>query len=463
MDLRKVKVGTLLSVGIVAIIGLMISATIYSNYLTNNAQNIIEKSTSRIFDVLTIQRDTEELFSALSELVVIEEQEELNIARENIKRLFDRAKNTVRVGREKEIFSESDSAKANEIFDDVLIISSRIISLKEKTISQGEEQYENDQASYNGGTKLDVQFDNLRDIRFEMLGVVNEIIIRSDEEFRDAMDLVQIAQAVTWIVVGVSLALAVLLAYFLVRSAKKIFDLKNEFINIIAHDLRNPVTAIIGYLELITTTKDKSATDLNENLQAIEVSAQKLRNQINNLLEVGRTEAGHIKLNLEPVRVYDVINESITRAKALAETSGMKVIDEKTVGENVYVLADRSKLSDVLDNLISNAIKYNKKNGTVTISTQDTGEMFSISVADTGLGIQEDQKHKIFKKYSRLDSDGGKFVGGTGLGLYTVKLSMNKMNGTVTFESKDGVGTKFTISFKKVSNNSNTKQPQDTQ
>jgi len=461
IDFRRLGIGTLLSVGIVSIIGLMISASFYSTYLSNKAQTIIRISTARIFDVLTIQRDTEELFSALSDLTVIEEQEELDAARENVKRLFARAKNTIHEGREKQIFSEVDSTKANEIFDEVSVVSTRIFSLKEESIVQGDEQDENEQTFYKGGTKLDVQFDNLRNIRYEMQGVVSDIIIRSDEEFRDAMDLVQKAQIVTWVVVGISLGLALMLGFFLVRSVKNVFDLKNEFVNIIAHDLRNPVTAIIGYLELVTLNENKRISEIHEDIQALVASAHKLRSQINNLLEVGRTEAGRIKLNLEVVQPFEVIEESLMRAKALAEISEIKIIHKKTVEKNVYVLADRGKLSDVIDNLISNAIKYNKKNGTVTLSTQSVSEEFSISVADTGHGIPEDQKEKIFKKYSRLEKDEKKAVRGTGLGLYTVKLSMDKMKGTVEFESKENEGTTFTISLKKVDKNYKSKKVQD--
>lgn len=450
MDLRKAKIGTLLSMGIIAIIGLMITASIYSNYLSNSAQNIIRNSTTRIFDVLTIQRDVEELFSALDELVLIQDKQELKVESENINALLQRAQNTVREGGENEIFKITEVERAEEILNDATGVIEHAIELKENSIDQriGVDNDFSD-TEIEDANRLNTQFIMLRNIRFDMLEVVNNIINQSDEEFRNAMDLVHRAQMLTWIVISISVVLASLLAFFLIRSAKKIYDLKNEFVNIIAHDLRNPVTAINGYLDIITTGKEPSKNELNESLQAITVSAQKLTIQINNLLEVGRTEAGHIKLNLEAVQPFDVIKESIVRAKALAETSGIKINYVKTNEKDIFVSADRSKLSDVLDNLISNAIKYNKKNGTVTISTEDKGELFSISVSDTGSGIPEEQKHKIFKKYTRLGTDENKKVGGTGLGLYTVKLSMDKMKGTVMFESKENVGTKFIISLKK--------------
>ncbi|MFC1654146.1 sensor histidine kinase [Patescibacteria group bacterium] len=449
MDLRRAKIGTLLTIGIVAITGLMISVTVYSSYLTSNAQNIIRNSTTRIFDVLTIQRDIEELFSGIDDLEVIQDQEQLEFKTQNVNKLFVRAQETIKKAHEKKIFSDEETSRANEILNKVTTTSSKAVDLKEESLER--ESEEKEQKFYQGVSNIGFQFNKLRNIRFEMSGLVNEIIIRSDEEFRNAMDMVHRAQILTWIIIGVSLILAVFLAFFLIKSAKKIYELKNEFVNIIAHDLRNPVAAIIGSLDLISSEKNKTKTELGEYLQAVEVSAQKLRSQINNLLEVGRTEAGHVKIKIEPVMPFEVIEESVLRAKALSETMEMKIIDKKTDGKNVYVLADRSKLSDVLDNLISNAIKYNKKNGSVTISTQEDEGIFKISVTDTGHGIPEDQKHKIFKKYSRLqrDTEGG--VGGTGLGLYTVKLSMDKMGGAVSFDTKEGEGTTFTVSLKKTS------------
>ncbi|MFC1710995.1 sensor histidine kinase [Patescibacteria group bacterium] len=448
MDLQKIKFGTLLGIGIAGIVGLMVLATTYLNYLSNSTQNIIESSTSRIFDVLTIQRDTEELFSALDDVVVIQDQHRLVNVKDRVSSLFERAYKTIDDGREKQIFIESEAIQAREILNNTSDISSRIFNLKEDLISRGV-----DKGDRFGEEAKDLssQFNRLRSTRHEMLGLVHQVIIRSDDEFRGAMDLVQKSQIITWVVVGASLALALFLGYFIVRFAKRVYDIKNEIIYVIAHDLRNPVTAILGHLDLIMTGKDMNREDKQESLQAIEISTQKLRTQINNMLEVGRTESGFVKLNLEPIRAVDVIEESVLRAKALAEMKEMKINYEKTVGKDVYVLADREKLSGVLDNLISNALKYNREKGLVTITTKDVREIFSILVTDTGHGIPDDQKKELFKKYSRLDTKSGKGIGGTGLGLFTSKLSMEKMKGTIKFESTVNQGTTFTVSLKKIS------------
>ena len=450
MDLEKVKVGTLLGVGIAGIVGLMVVTTTYLSYLSTSTQDIIESSTTRIFDVLTIQRDTDELFSKLEDVRIMQTQDEITAARDEYGALLERAKKTIERGEEEEIFVEAEVMQAEKVFEDVSDLAERIFAMKEETIGQrtksdtGFEGFDNREA-----VELGREFENIRHVGFEMSALVQNVIIRSDGEFEGAMDLVQRSQIITWVVVGVSVVLALVLGYFIVRFAKRAYDIKNEFIYVISHDLRNPVVAILGYIQLITTTKNLSREQMRESLQAIEVSAQRLRTQIANMLEVGRTDTGFVKLNLDSVQAAQVIEESVMRAKALAEVNGMKIGYEKPAGKEVYVLADKSKLSDVLDNLISNALKYNREKGVVTISTEDAGELFRVSVADTGYGIAEDQRDKLFKKYSRLQAKSEKGVGGTGLGLYTAKLSMEKMEGTISFESVVDKGTIFTVSLKK--------------
>lgn len=440
-DFKRLKVGTLLSVGVLLIIGLMILATVYSNFLTTNAQSIISKSTTRIFDVLEIQRDTGELFSAMEDVVVYQDQKRLEEARTNINSLNKRAEETINKAGDKKVFNKSELERAQSTLVKANEVTERIIKTKIMSLNLSEESAGSDR-NYDTGEQLT----QIRSLGFEMDGIFDDIRKRSDEEYRGAMNTVQKAQYITWFVIGISITLSGFLAIFLVRSVKSIFDLKNEFVNIIAHDLRNPVTAINGYIQIIGD-KLKNEKGLEEDLQAINVSALKLGYQINNLLEVGRTEAGRTKLNLESLDPFEVIKESVTRAKALADISGIKISYKKESGK-IYILADRSKLSDVLDNLISNAIKYNKKNGVVSITTKETDGMFNISVADSGQGIPKDQQKNIFKKYSRAGAEKKK-IPGTGLGLYASKISMDQMKGSITFISKENEGTTFTATFRK--------------
>jgi signal transduction histidine kinase len=404
-----------------------------------------------MFDVFTIQHKIEDLFSNLETLDVVIEIDDLEKSEKSVKSKIASSRQTTEESKQKDVFNSEELERIEDLIEDAENTANDIFRLKRKIINKGLEWDEFGISISTKDTKdLKDQFEVVRYLQFEIKEVVGRVVERSNIEFRQAMRIVERALILTWLIIGLSLVLAVILAYNLVKSVKKIYDLKNEFVNIIAHDLRNPVTAIRGYVELITTDgKHQSKSKLNENLQAINVSVHKLSIQINNLLEVGRSDAGRLKINIESINPFEVINESTLRAKALAEISGIKILKEKAENEKLFISADRSKLSDVLDNLISNAIKYNRQNGTVTVSSRETTDMFSISVTDTGQGIPENQRDKIFKKYSRLDTEKEKKVRGTGLGLYTVKLAMDQMGGSATFETEVDKGTTFTVTFKK--------------
>ena len=247
MDLRGVKVGTLLGGGIALIIVVMISTTIYSNYLSEGAQRIIENSSRRTFDALTIKRDADEFFAALDETVVLIRDYELDNALNRTFSAFNRVQTTLDESREKGIFTEKELGRAERILAESNSIAVRYFKLKRELIDQGTDRGRTFEGGYSSkSVELSDQFDMLTAKKYEMLGVVTNVIFRSDKEAAAAMSLVRKSQVVSWVVLGFSLVLALVLAFYLVRSTKKIFDLKNEFINIIAHDLRNPVTAILA-------------------------------------------------------------------------------------------------------------------------------------------------------------------------------------------------------------------------
>jgi|GEM_PF-3013899 signal transduction histidine kinase len=450
MNLQRLKIGTLLGGGMVLIIGVMISTTIFSNYLSNSAQEIIRESTTKSFNAINVQNESERFFSSLDETIVILKEGELNIAQKRSEGLLNGLRTTLQQSKDEQVFSEDDLQRAETVLVDLQDISKNYFSLKREMIREGTARGRTFEGGYSTKSReLSDWFDKLANQKYAMLGIVANVIMNADEESQKALSLVRWSQIVSWVVVGISLVLAITLAFFLIRSAKKILDLKNEFINIIAHDLRNPVTAILGYLDIIQTGKDMKLVDVKKQLKIVEVAAHRLRGQINNLLVVGRSEAGYVKVEIEPVEVAGLLQESVIRAMAFADTKGMKIVYDKPVSAGIYILADKHKFSDVIDNLISNAIKYNKKEGLVTITSRAEGDNFNISVTDTGYGIPEDKKDKMFKKYSRLDSSSKERVGGTGLGLYTAKMSMEQMKGTITFTTKVNEGTTFTVSFQK--------------
>ena len=223
---------------------------------------------------------------------------------------------------------------------------------------------------------------------------------------------------------------------------KELLRIKDEFVFIATHDLRTPVTAIKGFVRLIEQDKSKLPNDVLEDFEAISQSSDRLNQLVNDLLQVARSDSGTITVDVEPVDVVGLIKKTEKQASLAAKEKGVKVETEFD-HKNKMVMADSEKLAEVMENLISNAIKYNKDNGKVTIETAKEESSLLITVADTGLGIPKDKQAEIFTKFFRAHQAGTENVTGTGLGLFVVRMLVEKMRGTIDFKSEDGKGTTF--------------------
>jgi signal transduction histidine kinase len=232
-----------------------------------------------------------------------------------------------------------------------------------------------------------------------------------------------------------------------VAKAKELVKLKDEFVFIASHDLRTPVTAIRGFVEMIKDRKEPMSAAAQEDFREVEIASERLNQLINDLLEVARSESGTIKVATLPVSSACVIENAVSLAVPQAETKGIKIVT-KLAEDTKMVLADSVKLAEVVENLISNGIKYNKEGGTLTITSSVVpGNMASFSFADTGYGISKDKQEKVFQKFYRARQEGTEDVQGTGLGLFLVRMLIEKMNGEIAFESKEGVGSTFTFTL----------------
>jgi len=226
------------------------------------------------------------------------------------------------------------------------------------------------------------------------------------------------------------------------EKAQEVIKLKDEFVFIATHDLRTPVTAIKGFVDLSKDKIEVAQGDLKENFEAISESTERLEQLVDDLLEVARSESGTIKIEVAPVNFDEVAEASIKEIEYTASKRNIKVAYTPSAN-GLKVLANHEKLQEIMENLISNAVKYNKDGGSVTVLSRIENDNLIVEVTDTGFGIPNELHPKVFQKFFRARIEGTEGVTGTGLGLFVVRMLIEKMHGQIEFESQSGVGTTF--------------------
>lgn len=236
---------------------------------------------------------------------------------------------------------------------------------------------------------------------------------------------------------------------FQVEQLRQLDKLKDEFVFIIAHELRSPITAIRGYLELITTDpKIKIDPALKNLLLKSFTTGSKIASIIALLLEVARIETDKIRFYLQRIDLREAVDFALHDLRHQIE---QKEIDLTiNIPKESLVLLDKERLEEILTILIENATAFTPEFGKILISTQATEKHILLSVSDTGVGIPEDLKGKIFDKfYTENTKSGEAKLKGYGIGLYVSKQLLLRMNGDITVESIVGRGTTFTLHLPK--------------
>jgi PAS domain S-box-containing protein len=217
-------------------------------------------------------------------------------------------------------------------------------------------------------------------------------------------------------------------------------EAKNVFISRMSHELRTPLNAILGFSQLLNA--DVADRD-RENVEQIIRSGRHLLKLIDEVLDFARVEAGRTALSLQPLAVADVVGKAIDQMRPTAAERRISLDASKVSRTGYFVLADREKLTQVLINLLTNAIQYNREGGRVTVDCVKSAEgRVRISVNDTGEGMTSEQTERLFKPFERLEAD-RKGIPGSGLGLALSKLLVEGMNGTLGVESVPGEGSTF--------------------
>ena len=223
--------------------------------------------------------------------------------------------------------------------------------------------------------------------------------------------------------------------------------LKDTFLSLITHELRTPMTAMMGLAENLEAGVYGPLNEAQtENLKKIIECGGRLRQLVNDLLDLSKLEAGMMRLQCEPLDPRTLVEAVIYQLESLAETAQVKLVNR--VSYNLpEVFCDGQRIEQVLTNLISNAFKFTSLDGTVTIGASAQNDLIFFSVTDTGCGIQPEAQAHIFDKFIQLHPNQDDRTKGTGLGLTIVKHLVELHGGTVSVESEVGRGSRFYFSL----------------
>ncbi|MDQ6963321.1 MAG: response regulator, partial [Mariprofundales bacterium] len=223
--------------------------------------------------------------------------------------------------------------------------------------------------------------------------------------------------------------------------ADKANQAKSDFISSMSHELRTPLNAILGFAEMLNmgTLDERQHKCVNHILQ----SGRHLLELVNDILDLAKVESGNTTLSIEDLTLRPLVGEVISTMTPIAEQSGITIHPTCRCSDTTSIRADRTRVTQILTNLIGNAIKYSRENGSVWITCQYEGEEYvRTSVRDDGLGISSYNHHQVFAPFQRLGHEQGE-IEGSGIGLAYSKKLVEIMGGSIGFESQKGSGSTF--------------------
>ena len=217
---------------------------------------------------------------------------------------------------------------------------------------------------------------------------------------------------------------------------------KSEFLSCMSHELRTPLTAILGFSQILEYDNSLKS-EQQDSIQEIIKAGHHLLELINGILDLTKIESGHVDISLEPVQLDVLVSESISLATPMSEEYGITITAAEMDG--CIVLADRIKLKQILLNLLTNSIKYNREQGKVRIHIDTAGKnTLRLIVSDTGHGIADEKIEDLFQPFNRLDAVNSK-IEGTGIGLAITRHLVEMMGGQIGVDSDTGTGSNFWV------------------
>jgi two-component system phosphate regulon sensor histidine kinase PhoR len=238
----------------------------------------------------------------------------------------------------------------------------------------------------------------------------------------------------------------VMVVFHDVTRLKKLEKIRVDFVANVTHEIRTPLTAIIGYLETINAGAINNTDDVKRFIDISLKQALRLNRLVEDLLVISKVELGEIKLHFEGVSVRDVVVSAMSLVEAKA---GLKKINiQNNLQENLpHIWADRDRLTQILVNVLDNAVKFTPEDGSIFIDAGQKDNYAVLTITDTGIGIPKEEVQRLGERFYRVERSRSRDLGGTGLGMSIVKHLMIAHGGKMEIESQLGRGTKVSLFF----------------
>jgi two-component system phosphate regulon sensor histidine kinase PhoR len=233
-----------------------------------------------------------------------------------------------------------------------------------------------------------------------------------------------------------------------VQDLKKVSKYRQEFLADVSHELKTPIFAAQGFVHTLLDNPDEDIEIRVKFLEKAAKSLDGLDNLVQDLLTVSQIETGAIKIDKKQINLRPLIEELFEQLEAKAKKRNVKLKLIAPLGV-IDVKADEQRISQVILNLVVNAIKYGKEKGLVQVILTEKKKVYTISVVDNGPGIPEEHLHRIFERFYRVDKSRSKNSGGTGLGLSIVKHIVQAHNSKISVQSEINKGTRFEFKLEK--------------
>jgi len=262
----------------------------------------------------------------------------------------------------------------------------------------------------------------------------------------------------------------VVLVFHDITELRRLEAIRKDFVANVSHELRTPLTSIKGYAEALLDGTENDPARSAKFLDIILKQSDRLNLILEDLLELSKIESGRVLFRAEPIEVRPIIDRTLSMMRPIADKNGHRLV--ASVDDPLPPVAgDEGRLVQVLTNLLDNAVKYTPAGGTITVAArlvsenglgEGMGRMIEISVADTGIGIPEQDRPRVFERFYRVDKARSRELGGTGLGLAIVKHIVEGHGGQVWVEANHPQGSRFVVRFPVGSRHSQLGQVSDT-